>query len=34
MIIGVGIDLIEVERVRRVLEGAKTGVRFRARVYT
>ena len=34
MIVGVGIDLIEVARVRRVLEGAKTGVRFRARVYT
>lgn len=34
MIVGVGVDLIEVERVRRALENAKTGLRFRDRVYT
>ncbi len=34
MIIGTGIDLIEVERVRQALERAKTGARFRARVFT
>ncbi len=34
MIVGVGVDLVEVERVRRALEHAKTGLRFRDRVYT
>lgn len=34
MIIGVGIDLIEVARVQRALEHPKTGPRFRSRVYT
>jgi holo-[acyl-carrier protein] synthase len=34
MIVGSGIDLIEVERVRRVLEDPKIGLRFRDRVYT
>jgi holo-[acyl-carrier protein] synthase len=33
-IIGVGIDLIEVERVRAALERPRTGERFRARVFT
>lgn len=34
MIIGVGVDLVEVERIRRALEDARTGARFRRRVYT
>ena len=34
MIVSVGVDLIEVERVRRALEDAKIGQRFRDRVYT
>ena len=34
MIVSVGIDLVEVERVRRALQDAKIGQRFRARVYT
>jgi len=34
MIVSVGVDLIEVERVRRALEDAKIGQRFRRRVYT
>ena len=33
MILGVGVDVCEVARIRRALEGA-TGARFRARVYT
>ena len=34
MIIGVGIDMIEVARIQRSLEDAKIGQRFRERVYT
>ncbi|HXG50085.1 MAG TPA: holo-ACP synthase [candidate division Zixibacteria bacterium] len=34
MIVGMGIDMVEVERVRRALEDPRTGERFRARVYT
>ncbi|MFQ5665907.1 MAG: holo-ACP synthase [Candidatus Binatia bacterium] len=34
MIIGVGIDIVEVERIRAALENARTGARFRARVFT
>lgn len=34
MIVSVGVDLIEVERVRRALQDAKIGRRFRDRVYT
>ena len=34
MIIGVGIDIIEVERIRAALDNARTGERFRARVFT
>jgi holo-[acyl-carrier protein] synthase len=34
VIVGVGIDMVEVARVKRALEDAKTGRRFRARVYT
>ena len=34
MIISVGIDLVEVERVRAALEDPRIGVRFRDRVYT
>src|SRR5208282_1396144 len=33
-ILGTGIDLIEVERVRSALERERTGARFRARVFT
>ncbi len=33
-IVGTGIDLIEVERVRAALERPATGARFRARVFT
>jgi len=34
MVVGVGIDLVEVARIRRALEDPKTGRRLRARVYT
>ena len=34
MIIGVGVDLTEVARIRAALENPRTGERFRARVYT
>lgn len=34
MIIGTGIDLIEIERVRKALEDPRIGTRFRARVFT
>ena len=34
MIVNVGVDLIEVARVRRALENSGIGRRFRARVYT
>ncbi len=34
MIIGVGVDIIEVERIRAALDNARTGERFRARVFT
>ncbi len=33
-ILGTGVDIIEVARVRRALERAATGNRFRARVFT
>jgi holo-[acyl-carrier protein] synthase len=33
-IVGTGIDLIEVERVKAALERPATGARFRARVFT
>ncbi|MFZ0888621.1 MAG: holo-ACP synthase [Candidatus Binataceae bacterium] len=33
-ILGTGVDLIEVERVRSALERERTGARFRARVFT
>ena len=33
-IVGTGIDLIEVERMKRALERAETGARFRNRVFT
>ncbi|MGH7779637.1 MAG: holo-ACP synthase [Candidatus Binataceae bacterium] len=33
-IIGTGIDVIEVERIRQALARARTGMRFRARVFT
>ena len=34
MIVGVGVDLIEVERIRKTLENARIGKRFRNRVFT
>ncbi len=34
MIIGVGVDIIEVERIGAALERARTGTRFRERVFT
>jgi holo-[acyl-carrier protein] synthase len=34
MILGVGVDMIEVERIKRTLEDRKIGKRFRDRVYT
>lgn len=34
MIISVGIDLVEVERIRAALEHPRFGLRFRERVYT
>ena len=34
MIIGVGVDLVEVERIRAALEDLRIGQRFRDRVYT
>ncbi len=34
MIIGIGVDLAEVDRIRGALERAETGTRFRARVFT
>lgn len=34
MIIGIGIDMIDVERIRRAVDDPKTGHRFRTRVFT
>jgi holo-[acyl-carrier protein] synthase len=34
MIIGVGVDLIEVERIQKALENPHIGARFRNRVFT
>lgn len=34
MILGVGIDLVDVARMKRALENPKTGRRFRDRVFT
>ena len=34
MIVAVGVDIIEVERIRRAVDHARTGARFRERVYT
>jgi holo-[acyl-carrier protein] synthase len=34
MIVGIGIDLVEVRRIRAALENPRTGARFRARVFT
>ena len=34
MIIGVGVDIVEVARVRAALTNARTGARFRDRVFT
>jgi len=34
MIIGVGVDIIEVARIRASLENPRTGERFRTRVFT
>lgn len=34
MVIGIGVDIIEIERIRSALENPKTGERFRQRVFT
>ena len=34
MILGIGVDLAEVARIRAALENPRTGERFRARVFT
>jgi len=34
MILGIGVDIIEVARVRAALENPRTGTRFRERVFT
>jgi holo-[acyl-carrier protein] synthase len=34
MILGVGVDMVEVERVRQALENERIGRRFRERVFT
>src|SRR5918999_2881718 len=34
MIISVGIDLVEVERIRAAIEDPRIGLRFRGRIYT
>ncbi len=34
MILGVGVDIVEVGRIRAALENARTGARFRVRVFT
>lgn len=34
MIMGVGVDMVEITRIRKALENSKTGHRFRTRVYT
>jgi holo-[acyl-carrier protein] synthase len=34
MIVSVGVDMVEVERIRKALENSRIGRRFRARVFT
>ena len=34
MIVAIGVDTIEVERIRQAIDHPRTGARFRARVYT
>lgn len=34
MIIGVGVDIVEIARIRRALQNPRTGERFRQRVFT
>ena len=34
MILGIGVDIIEVARIRAALDNARTGARFQARVFT
>ena len=34
MIVGVGIDLVDIARIRAALENPRTGLRFRDRVFT
>lgn len=34
MVVGIGVDIIEIERIRSALENPKTGERFRQRVFT
>jgi holo-[acyl-carrier protein] synthase len=34
MVVGVGVDIIEIDRIRSALENPRTGARFRQKVYT
>jgi holo-[acyl-carrier protein] synthase len=34
MIVGIGVDIVEVERIRAAVSHARTGERFRTRVFT
>ena len=34
MVLSVGVDLVEVERIQKALEDARIGMRFRERVFT
>ena len=34
MIVSVGVDMVEVERIKKALENSRIGRRFRARVFT
>ncbi len=34
MIIAIGVDIVEIERIRAAVENPKTGERFRQRVFT
>lgn len=34
MIVGIGVDIVDVERIRAALENPRTGNRFRERVFT
>jgi holo-[acyl-carrier protein] synthase len=34
MVVGIGVDIVDIERIRAALENPKTGRRFRDRVFT